>query len=105
MGVGNQYRGCPTAHNQSLWASRGLDQGLDELLEICFERGQSRMLDRGEQFALADPSIGRLHVQAAQTWSVEQAKAYNAAAARLLAEYWRSALAFRSYRAPSVLSQ
>ncbi len=54
-----------------------------------------------EQLALAHHNIGRLHVKAASCRSVQEASAYNAAAARLMAEFRRSALALKTYRAPA----
>lgn len=58
-----------------------------------------------EQIALAHHNIGRLHVQAARAETIQQANAYNSAAARLLAEFRRSVLALKSYREPPTTRQ
>jgi len=55
-----------------------------------------------EQLALAHHNVGRLHIEAARAEGLEQAKAFNAAAARLMNEFRHSALALKSYRAPTV---
>jgi hypothetical protein len=54
-----------------------------------------------EQLALAHLNIGRLHVRAANAASVDEAKAYNAAAARLMGEFRRTSLALKAYRVPA----
>ncbi|MBM4072097.1 MAG: hypothetical protein FJ271_24700 [Planctomycetes bacterium] len=53
-----------------------------------------------EQLVLAHHNIGRLHVAAATARNAEEANVYNAATARLTAEFRRSALALRTYRMP-----
>lgn len=74
---------------------------LDQILE---EAGRptdpvERMLV--EQIVMAHHHIGRLHVRAATAESADQIKAYNAAAANLLAEFCRATLALKKYRAPA----
>jgi hypothetical protein len=54
-----------------------------------------------EQLALAHHCIGRLHVKSASSKTVQEATAYLGAAARLMTEYRRSALALKTYRAPA----
>jgi len=51
-----------------------------------------------EQLALAHHSIGRLHVRAGTAEGLEAVTACHAAAARLQAEFRRSALALQAYR-------
>jgi hypothetical protein len=51
-----------------------------------------------EQTCLAHFRVAQLHVAAGQAQGVEAAKAYSAAAARLLGELPRTALALRAYR-------
>jgi hypothetical protein len=51
-----------------------------------------------EQLAWAHHVLGRLHVHAGSRDNVEEAKVYHAAAARLMGEFRRSALALQSYR-------
>jgi hypothetical protein len=51
-----------------------------------------------EQLAVAHFRIAQLHVRAQKAQGVEAAKLYNAAAARLLGEFRRTALALRAYR-------
>lgn len=53
-----------------------------------------------EQLAILHHRIGQLHVDAAHTKGVEASKIYNAATARLLGEFRRTALALRVYRTP-----
>lgn len=53
-----------------------------------------------EQLALAHHRIAQLHVQVEEAKSIEAAKAYAAAAARLTGEFRRLALAIRQYRQP-----
>ena len=55
-----------------------------------------------EQLALAHHNVGRLHIEAARAEGLEQAKLFNSAAARLMSEFRHSALALKTYRAPSV---
>ena len=74
---------------------------LDQLLE---EAGQptdpiERMLI--EQIAMAHHNIGRLYVRAASAETLDQVNVYNAAAARLLAEFRRAAIALKTYREPT----
>jgi hypothetical protein len=54
-----------------------------------------------EQLALCHHAIGRLHVKAAGSRSVQETTAYTAAAARLMAEHRRSTLALQTYRTPA----
>lgn len=54
-----------------------------------------------EQICMAHHTIGRLYVQASSADTLEQAKVFNAAATRLLAEFRRSALALKAYREPT----
>jgi hypothetical protein len=54
-----------------------------------------------EQLMVAHHNVGRLHMQAAATRDLEEARICNAAAVRLMAEFRRSALALRTYRAPA----
>lgn len=54
-----------------------------------------------EQIALAHHNIGRLYVRAASAETLDQVKVYNAAAANLLAEFRRAALALKKYREPT----
>src|SRR5262249_42206623 len=54
-----------------------------------------------EQLALAHHCIGRLHVKSASSKTMHEATAYIAAAARLMTEYRRSALALKTYRDPA----
>ena len=58
-----------------------------------------------EQITLAHHNIGRLHVQAARAESIQQANAYNSAAARLLAEFRRTVSTLKSYREPPTTKQ
>ena len=58
-----------------------------------------------EQLALAHHVIGRLHVRAGCREGLEELKAYHAAAARLLAEFRRTALALKTYREPVAVQQ
>ena len=58
-----------------------------------------------EQITLAHHNIGRLHVQAARASSVQEANAYNSAAARLLAEFRRTVSTLKSYREPPTTKQ
>lgn len=51
-----------------------------------------------EQLALAHFRLGQLHGSAGRAGKAEVAKIYNAAAARLLGEFRRTALALRTYR-------
>jgi hypothetical protein len=51
-----------------------------------------------EQLAVAHFRIAQLHVRAQKAQGVEAAKLYTAAAARLLGEFRRTALALRPYR-------
>jgi hypothetical protein len=51
-----------------------------------------------EQLAVAHFRIVQLHVRAQKAHGVEAAKLYNAAAARLLGEFRRTALGLRAYR-------
>ncbi len=51
-----------------------------------------------EQLGLAHFRIAQLHASAGQAKAVETAKAYSAAAARLLGEFRRTALALNLYR-------
>lgn len=73
---------------------------LDKLLEEAGSPNDpvERMLV--EQLALAHHNLGRLYLQAAQAATTEEAEVFNTAAARLLAEFRRLALALREYRAP-----
>jgi hypothetical protein len=52
-----------------------------------------------QQLALAHFRIGQLHASAGDARSVEEAKIFNAAAARMLGEFRRTALALQVYRA------
>ncbi len=54
-----------------------------------------------EQMALSHHAIGRLHVKAASSQSEQEATIYNSAAARMMNEYRRSAMALKNYRAPT----
>jgi hypothetical protein len=54
-----------------------------------------------EQLAWAHHVLGRLHVQAGSRDNAEEATALHAAAARLMGEFRRSALALKSYRQPA----
>jgi hypothetical protein len=54
-----------------------------------------------EQLMVAHHNVGRLHMQAAAARDLEEARICNAAAVRLMAEFRRSALALRTYRAPA----
>jgi hypothetical protein len=54
-----------------------------------------------EQLAWAHHVLGRLHVQAGSRDNAEEATAFHAAAARLMGEFRRSALALKSYRQPA----
>lgn len=58
-----------------------------------------------EQLAWCHQRLGALHCQAAEARTVEVAVAYDAAAARLMAEYRKSALALRVYRSPLIPRQ
>ena len=51
-----------------------------------------------EQLALAHFRIAQLHASAGQAKGIEAAKIYNAAAARMLGEFRRTALGLRAYR-------
>ena len=51
-----------------------------------------------EQLSLAHHAIGHLHVRAGTSQTAEAAEAYAGAAARLLAEFRRTALALKAYR-------
>jgi hypothetical protein len=53
-----------------------------------------------EQLAWAHHRLGLLHCQAAGATTPELAKEYNAAAARLMTEFRKTALALREYRMP-----
>jgi len=70
---------------------------LDQLIE---ESGAADPIERLilQQLALAHFRIGQLHVSAGQAKSVEGVKVLNAAAARMLGEFRRTALALRAYR-------
>lgn len=54
-----------------------------------------------EQLAMAHHRIAQLHVQVEQARSIEEAKVYSGAAARLTGELRRLALALKAYREPS----
>jgi hypothetical protein len=54
-----------------------------------------------EQIALAHHNIGCLYVRASAADDLDQAKLYNAAAARLLGEFRRTVLALKKYREPT----
>ena len=54
-----------------------------------------------EQIAMAHHTIGCLNIRAARAETLEQAKVYNAAAARLLGEFRRIILALKKYREPT----
>jgi hypothetical protein len=54
-----------------------------------------------EQLAMAHFRIGQLHTRVAEARTVDEAKAYSAAATRLTGEFRRLALALKSYRQPS----
>src|SRR5947209_1066733 len=54
-----------------------------------------------EQLTLAHHNIGRLHVKSSTSGSIQEASAYNGAAARLMAEFRRSSLALKAYREPA----
>jgi hypothetical protein len=54
-----------------------------------------------EQLAWAHHVLGRLHVQAGSRDNAEESAAFHAAAARLMGEFRRSALALKSYRQPA----
>jgi len=74
---------------------------LDQILD---EAGQptdpiERMLI--EQIAMAHHNIGRLYVRASLAETLDQVNVYNAAAARLLAEFRRATLALKKYREPT----
>src|SRR5262249_34717623 len=58
-----------------------------------------------EQLALAHHVIGRPHGRAGCRAGLEELKAYHAAAARLLAEFRRTALALKAYREPAAVQQ
>jgi len=58
-----------------------------------------------EQITLAHHNIGRLHSSAAAAKTVDEAKVYNAAAAKLLGEFRRTALALKQYREPTPARQ
>jgi hypothetical protein len=57
-----------------------------------------------EQLALAHHNLGRLHVEAAASKGTAEAALLNAAVARLLSEFRKTALALKSYRTPCVSS-
>ena len=73
---------------------------MEQLLVDCGDTADpiERMLI--EQIALAHHNIGRLHVQAARAETIQQANAYNSAAARLLAEFRRTVSTLKNYREP-----
>ena len=54
-----------------------------------------------EQIALAHHAIGCYYVRGATAETLELAKVYNAAAARLLGEFRRTVLALKKYREPT----
>lgn len=58
-----------------------------------------------EQLAWAHARLGDLHAQAVNAQSVEAAAVYSAAAARLMAEFRKTSLALREYRAPQTPKQ
>jgi len=58
-----------------------------------------------EQITLAHHNIGRLHSSAAAAKTIDEAKVYNAAAAKLLGEFRRTALALKQYREPTPARQ
>jgi hypothetical protein len=53
-----------------------------------------------EEFLWAHHRLGQLHVEAAAAKTKDMIEVYNSAAARLMAELRRSALALREYRSP-----
>jgi hypothetical protein len=53
-----------------------------------------------EQLVICHHNLGRIWLRGSLAKSVEEARVYHAAAAHLMAEYRRSALALRTYRAP-----
>lgn len=53
-----------------------------------------------EQLALAHFRVGRLHTRVAEARTVDEVKAFSAAATRLTGEFRRLALAIRQYRQP-----
>jgi hypothetical protein len=97
------------ASAESILGTRILPQAyapyMEQLLVDCGDTADpiERMLI--EQIALAHHNIGRLHVQAARAESIQQANAYNSAAARLLAEFRRAILALKAYREPPTTKQ
>lgn len=70
---------------------------LDKLLQ---ELGTTEVIERMlvEELVGAHHNIGRLHVQAALSKQPEEQRVLNCAAARLMGEFRRSALALKSYR-------
>jgi len=71
----------------------------DQLLKDCGSPTDPIMIMLIEQLALASHNAGRLHVLSACAKSVQEASAYTAAAARLMAEFRRGALALEELRA------
>ncbi len=73
---------------------------LAKLLEDCGDPEDpiARMLI--EQLALAHHIIGRLYIRAAESQDAQRAAVYDKAAARLLGELRRLALALKEYRTP-----
>jgi hypothetical protein len=71
----------------------------DRLLADCGSPSDPIEVMIIEQLALAHINTGLLHCRAANSGSVEGASVYLGAAARLMAEFRRSALALQAYRA------
>ena len=83
---------------ESFLDSRGYKVYLERLIEDAGNPADPVERMMLEQLALAHFRIGQLHVSAAQAKTIEAAKVYTSATARLWGEYRRTALALRIYR-------
>ena len=78
----------------------GYRQCLDRVLEQAGNPTDPVEIMTLEQLVLAHLRVGQLQANAGQAESLEAQKVYNAAAARLLSEFRRTALALKIYREP-----
>jgi hypothetical protein len=83
----------------ALFDSSGYKSYLEQLLQDAGNPKDPIEVMLLEQLALAHFRIGQLHASAGKAQGTEAAKIYNSAAARLLGEFRRTALALRVYRA------
>ena len=72
----------------------------DRLIEDCGTPGDPILRMMIEQLAMAHFRVGQLHVQVEKAQSIEAAKVYSAAAARLTGEVRRLGLAIHRFRQP-----